>query len=359
MALEFGIFDHQERRRDVPLDQQYNERLDLVAEADRLGFYAYHLAEHHQSPLCMAPSQSLFLAAAAQRTERLLLGALVYLLPFYHPIRLIEEISMLDNLTGGRLQVGVGRGISPLEHTFWGHEPDSSHDRFSETLAVLVAGLTSDRLSHTGTYFQFDDLPMELAPKQRPYPPFWYAGNVEHAARYSMNFIGSGTIKRLPETVARYRELWHEAGAAGTRLNPHVPDPKIGSARHLFIAETDAEAEAVARRAWRAYHHNFPKRGYETAEHAPPAGGATPARAAGPSLGGDFDLARKVEAALVGSPDAVRAYVQQYAAESGSNYFVGAFQWGDITHEEAMRSLRLFGTEVMPHIAQGSAVATA
>src|SRR5262249_53993236 len=90
MALEFGIFDHQERRRDVPLGQQYEQRLELVEEADRLGFYGYHLAEHHQSPLCMSPSQSIFLAAAAQRTRRLLLGGLVYLLPMHHPVRLIE-----------------------------------------------------------------------------------------------------------------------------------------------------------------------------------------------------------------------------------------------------------------------------
>src|SRR5579871_2632610 len=105
MTLEFGIFDHMERRRDVPLDRQYEERLDLLSAADRGGFYAYHLAEHHQSPLCMAPSQSVFLAAAAERTQRLRLGALVYLLPFYHPVRLIEEICMLDNISGGRLQV--------------------------------------------------------------------------------------------------------------------------------------------------------------------------------------------------------------------------------------------------------------
>jgi alkanesulfonate monooxygenase SsuD/methylene tetrahydromethanopterin reductase-like flavin-dependent oxidoreductase (luciferase family) len=348
MTLDFGIFDHQERRRDVPLDQQYEERLLLLAEADRLGFYAYHLAEHHQSPLCMAPSQSVFLAAAAQRTERLRLGALVYLLPMYHPIRLIEEICMLDNLTGGRLQVGVGKGISPLEHTFWGHGPVSARERFEEALAVLVAGLTSDTLTHSGKHYQFERLPMELSPKQQPYPPFWYAGNVEYAALHGMNFIGSGGVRRLPQTVARYRELWEEGRERADRLNPHVTDPRIGSARHILVAETDAEAEATARRAWSAYHRNFPKRGYESGEHPTPAPGAPPA--AGSSLGGDFDLARKVEAVVVGSPDTVREYVQRYAEDSGSNYFVGAFQWGDLTHEEAMRSLRLFGTEAMPAV---------
>lgn len=338
MALKFGIFDHIERRRDVALDRQYAERLDLIAEADRLGFYAYHVAEHHQSPLCMAPSQNVFLAAAAQRSSSILLGSLVYLLPFHHPVRLIEEICMLDNLSGGRLQVGVGKGIAPLEHDFWRHPADEVWGRFEESLAVLVEGLGCDRLSFAGKYHHFDDLPLELSTKQKPYPPFWYAGNVEFAARNHMNFLGGGSIRRLPEVVARYRELWDEAAEGGCALNPHVTDPMVGSTRHLFVAGTDAEAEGVARRSWAAYTANFLKRGYPVEHH--PNGG--------PSLGGDFALALKVEACVAGSPKTVRAYVDRYAEESTANYFVCAFQWGDLTHAEALRSLQLFATEVMP-----------
>jgi alkanesulfonate monooxygenase SsuD/methylene tetrahydromethanopterin reductase-like flavin-dependent oxidoreductase (luciferase family) len=245
---------------------------------------------------------------------------------------------MLDNLSHGRLQIGVGRGISALEHQFWGYDPEQARDRFSEALAVLVRGLTDDRLSYEGRYYRFDGLPMELRPKQTPYPPFWYAGNVEFAARHGMNFIGNAGVKRLPEVVARYHELW-QAGRDDTgRLNPHVLEPKVGSARHLFLADSDEEAQAIARRAWHAYHRNFPKRGYETP--APPG--------TGPSLGGDFDLACRVEAVIVGTPETLRRYLDRYTAESGANYFVGAFQWGDLTHEEALRSLRLFTAEVMP-----------
>ena len=341
MSLAFGIFDHQERRPDVPLDRQYEERLQLIAEADRLGFWGYHLTEHHQTPLCVAPSQSLFLAAAAQRTSRIRLGALVYLLPMYHPVRLIEEICMLDNLTGGRLEVGVGKGISPLEHTFWGLEPGDARARFDETLEILVKGLTHDRLTHAGRFFRFDDLPMELAPKQRPYPPLWYAGNVETAARHGMSFVGPGTVARFPKIVARYRELWKEARASGSGLNPHVDDPRIGSVRHFFVADTDVEAERRGRQAWTAYHRNYVKRGHdEPALPSAPVQGARPP--IGASLGGDYDLARHVEACVTGSPETVTAFVRRYEAESGSNYCVGAFHWGDMTHDEALRSLRLF-----------------
>ena len=81
MGIKFGIFDHLERRRDVPLDQQYRDRLEWVAQAEAAGFHCYHVAEHHHSPLCLAPNQAVYLAAVAQRTQRLLFGPLVYVLP--------------------------------------------------------------------------------------------------------------------------------------------------------------------------------------------------------------------------------------------------------------------------------------
>ena len=129
MVPQFGIFDHLERQPELSLDQQYEERLALLARADALGFYAYHLAEHHQSPLCMAPSPAVFLAAAARHTRQIRLGALVTILPFHHPLRLIEEVCMLDHLSGGRLQLGIGRGITAIEHTFWGQSPEEAHTR--------------------------------------------------------------------------------------------------------------------------------------------------------------------------------------------------------------------------------------
>src|SRR2546426_837115 len=112
--VTFGLFDWIDRRPG-PIGQLYEERLRLVEAADAAGFYCYHLAEHHATPLGMTPSPSVFLAAVAQRTRRIHLGPLVYLLPLYSPLRLIGEICMLDHLSGGRLELGVGRGVSPYE----------------------------------------------------------------------------------------------------------------------------------------------------------------------------------------------------------------------------------------------------
>ena len=112
--MKFGVFDHMDDRG-VPLGQLYSDRLALAEAYDRSGLYGYHLAEHHSTPLGCAASPGLFLAAMAQRTSRLRFGPLVYLLPFYHPLRLIEEICMLDQMSGGRFELGIGRGVSPFE----------------------------------------------------------------------------------------------------------------------------------------------------------------------------------------------------------------------------------------------------
>src|SRR6202795_4116802 len=117
--MKFGVFDHLDDAG-VPLGQLYADRLTLAEAYDRAGIHGYHLAEHHSTPLGCASSPGLFLAAMAQRTTKLRFGPLVYLLPFYHPLRLIEEVCMLDQLSNGRLLLGVGRGISPVEAGFYG-----------------------------------------------------------------------------------------------------------------------------------------------------------------------------------------------------------------------------------------------
>src|SRR6187431_980162 len=107
--MDYGIFDHLDRNA-LPLREYYEARLQLIEAYERAGFYAYHLAEHHSTPLGMAPSPSVFLSAVAQRTRRLRFGPLVWAMPLHHPLRLIEEICMLDQLSGGRLEIGSGRG---------------------------------------------------------------------------------------------------------------------------------------------------------------------------------------------------------------------------------------------------------
>src|SRR5712691_7723516 len=161
--MKFGVFDHLDRDG-LPLNDYYEARLQIIEAYDRYGFHGYHIAEHHGTPLGMAPSPSVFLAAVAQRTRRLRFGPMVYALPLYHPLRLIEEICMLDHMSGGRLDIGFGRGASPTELEYYGQKPEQAEAVYAEALELILKGLTEPVLTFHGQFFHVDDVPMELAP---------------------------------------------------------------------------------------------------------------------------------------------------------------------------------------------------
>ena len=216
--VALGLFDWIDRGT-APLHQLYEERLHLLEAADAAGFFAYHLAEHHATPLGMAPSPALFLSAAAQRTRRIRLGPLVYLLPLSHPLRLIEDVCMLDPRSGGRLELGVGRGGSPYELGYFGVDAADTRAHFTETLAVLLAGLTHARLTFEGRYYRYHNVPMALGPFQRPYPPLWYPTHhperVGYAARHGYHGIGHGP-------AAQCASRWTCIGRPGRRTDTRL-----------------------------------------------------------------------------------------------------------------------------------------
>ncbi len=131
--MQFGTFVWVDDA-DRPLHQLYDDHLHLAGRADELGFFGYHLAEHHNTTLGMAPSPNVFLAAVARETTRIRLGPLVYLVPLYRTQRLVEEICMLDHLSHGRLELGVGRGVSPWELGHNGVDANRSRELFLDAL---------------------------------------------------------------------------------------------------------------------------------------------------------------------------------------------------------------------------------
>lgn len=378
--MRFGVFDHIEPVPELRLDRIYRERLLQIERLDAAGFYAYHLAEHHTPAIhSLAPSQNVFLAAVAQRTTRLRFGPCVYVLPLHHPLRLIEEISMLDNLSEGRLEIGVGRG-GVMEAYFWGQEadPETNYERYRETLAIVREGLSHDQLTYAGRFHHFDQLPMYMRPLQKPYPPLWYMRNPETAAMEGMHTILVGSLDSLPSAVVRYRAAWEEHQGAGT-LTLQGDEPMIGLVVHLVLADSDEEAIKIATPAWEKYRWNLAaprrleaeKRGLTQFMHTKdgslgfvgdrPVG--LPAREMRRDIDAElerFDGQKRREnptrlggVALAGSPAAAREYMDEYLA-SGANYFVCSFQWGDLTPEQAMRSIELFAKEVMPRYATTS-----
>jgi len=378
MGLQFGIFDHIEPVPGLSLTQIYGERLQLVERYDAASFYAYHLAEHHTPAFhSLAPSQNVFLAAASQRTRRLRLAPCVYVLPLHHPLRLIEEICMLDHLSDGRVEIGVGRG-GVLEAYFWGSDPDveQNYARYREVLDIVRTGLSNDELTYAGEIYSFDELPMRLRPIQRPYPPMWYMRNVETAAIEGMNAMIVGSLDGFEANVKRYRTLWQEHHGSDTTVQG--TEPKIALVSHIVLAESDDEAISIAKPAWDEYVWNLeaprrleaeqrgltqfmgnvagrpaglpdreadPER-YRTAERS----GEQQARRSNP--GGVSTNGRGAGLTVIaGKPDSIRAYMDDDVA-NGANYFVCSFQWGNLTHDQACRSIDLFAEEIMPHYTQ-------
>ena len=330
--MEFGIFDHLDRSRS-PLADYYEERLEIVELFDRAGFHAYHLAEHHATPLGMAPSPSVFLAAVAQRTKRLRFGPMIYALPLYHPLRMIEEICMLDQMSGGRLDVGFGRGASPIELDLYGVDPADARDIYDESLAVVVQGLREPAVSFKGKHFQFDNVPMELAPFQKPHPPIWYGvhanDSAARSARQGLNVISLDGVKATRGFSESYRAAWTETGRTG-------PMPKFGLGRMLVVADTDAEALALAESAYPVWNASF--------NHLFKAYGRMPSHPRPPQ----FSAIQADGRGFCGSPATVTEIIRKQMAEAGADYFVGQFAFGDLTLAETKRSIELFARDVMP-----------
>jgi alkanesulfonate monooxygenase SsuD/methylene tetrahydromethanopterin reductase-like flavin-dependent oxidoreductase (luciferase family) len=334
--MEFGIFDHLDRNN-LPLREYYESRLQLIEIYDRAGFYAYHVAEHHSTPLGMAPSPSVFLSAVAQRTTRLRFGPLVYALPLYHPIRLIEEICMLDQMSGGRLDIGFGRGASQIEASLYGNDPTKAEVMYVEGLELIMRGLTNKTLTFHGEFFSFSDVPMELEPLQKPHPPVWYGVHspvsAERAARQGLNVVSLDPADKTREFTDRYRDVWREAQAG----NPVAP--LIGLGRFIFVADTDDEALKIARRAYPVWHKSFNflfhHRGGKGPVHQRPS---------------ELDALIQVGQGIAGSPATVTKFLRDQMKEAGCNYLVGQFAFGDLCPEETSRSLDLFIKHVMPHL---------
>src|SRR5580704_3585644 len=214
--MKFGVFDHMDDAG-IPQGELFAGRLRLAEAYDRAGFYGYHLAEHHGTPIGCAASPGIFLAALAQRTTKLRFGPLVYLLPFYHPLRLIEEICMLDQLSGGRLELGIGRGVSPFETANYALDFSQTGAMYHEAFEVLLKGLAADELSFEGKFYRFDKVPMVLKPVQRPHPPLWYGvsipDNADWPAANDVNVVSLAPPAAVSWSPTPMRRRWQSRGA--------------------------------------------------------------------------------------------------------------------------------------------------
>jgi alkanesulfonate monooxygenase SsuD/methylene tetrahydromethanopterin reductase-like flavin-dependent oxidoreductase (luciferase family) len=333
VKMKFGVFDHMDYSG-VPLGQQIEERLRLIEAYDRGGFHAYHLAEHHGTPLGLAPSPNVFLAAVAQRTSRLRFGPLVYMLPLHHPLRLIEEICMLDQMSGGRFELGVGAGVSPVEVGFYGIDFGERRRRYIETLDVILLGLTGDVLTHRGEFFAFDRVPMVARPIQRPHPPLWYGlrdpNSTVWPAANAVNLVANGPAAIVRKVTDRYRAEWAALGRSQTQL------PRLGMNRMMVVADSRADAQLSARRAYPSWRANME---LLWKAHGVPFPLQLPMQ---------FDTLQQRGGAFAGTASEARDYVAAQIETAGINYFVCDIAFGTMTFAEAMRTTTLLVQELLP-----------
>lgn len=331
--LTCGIFDHlDDDGRDVA--RQYEDRLKLAEVCDSLGFYAYHLAEHHCTPHGRGPSPNLFLSSVAQRTERLRVGPLVLLLNLYHPLRAFEEICMLDQLSGGRLELGIGRGSQPIEWGYFGISADAAPGRYHEASEILNIALKERTLSYRGHHFELSEIPLILRPHQRPYPPTWIASNraesAEWAAANGANLACVGPSYAVRGVTDAFRARRARNSTADDR------EPFLGLVRMVVIAQSDKDAHAAAEAAYRRWLGSF-KFLYELNAIPMP-----------PNLPLTFDAALESELCVVGTPALVRQLLLNHVEEAGANYLLCQLAFGNLPLEVSLHTATIIQSEIIP-----------
>jgi len=327
----FAVFDHNDATG-LPVARQLDERLELVAAYERLGYYAYQLAEHHGTPLGIA-TPHLMLAAASRLTSVIRLGTLISILPLVPPLRTVEEAATLDQLSHGRLVLGVGRGVSPVETGFHGVPGDEAQPRFDEAFEILRRGLSGDVVDFHGKYYDIDSAPVVTRPVQQPLIP-WYATRTPDKARWCAQ-LGLPMMALVPSPQVRtltdaYRAEWAALGRAAADL------PPLGISRQIVVAETNEKARDIAARAFVPFADNLSYL-WKKFNVPMPSGVAS----------GTFESVPGGHR-YAGDPAGARAWVAEHAATAGINYFSLEFAFGDMTLAEVLRSAELFATEVMP-----------
>jgi probable F420-dependent oxidoreductase len=245
--MRFGLFGGARTRRGAgPSDSHgYQDFIEYIVEAERLGFHGVFLVEHHFTGQGQVSASMTLLAYLAARTSRIRLGTAVVVLPWHNPVLVAEQAATLDLLSGGRLDLGVGKGYRRAEFAGFCTPIEEAQERFDEAIEVIRKAWTSEgRFSHRGRRWQFRDIVVEPEPLQRPHPPLWLAagseGSIRRAAREGYNLLLDqiASTDQIIQRVALFRE---ECARAGRAYDPAM----VGVARGLQLIHSEAERAAA------------------------------------------------------------------------------------------------------------------
>jgi flavin-dependent trigonelline monooxygenase, oxygenase component len=317
----------------------YEEVLDQIAYAEEQGLEVVWLAEHHFVSYSASPQPLMFAIKAASRTRRIRFGTGVLVLPFYHPLRIAGEVAVADILTGGRLDIGVGRGAYPYEFARYGVPFAEGRDRTQECLEIMLRAWREDDIEHAGRFYRFPNVTVLPKPLQQPHPPIWIAALSPDSFHYAidrghhlLSTVFRDPIDKVAEKIDLYRRALKEAGKSEAEID-------LGILRIAYIADTDAEAREVlphvvkSHRTWHHLHFGTERIAHGVVSADPVEHEPSPEEA--------------YERLIIGSPDRCIRQIQALEAV-GVKLLLLNMNFGNMTHREAMRSLRLFGQEVLP-----------
>jgi len=348
--MQFGSTELLPSEEGKTFAELYQNILTLVRTADQVGFDRYFFSEHHFVDISLMPSQELIMAAAAVQTSRIKLVPFGFVLNLRNPVRTAETLAMLDNLSNGRVDIGISRGSLEYEFAQLGAKYSEPERRevFQESYEVILAALRDSPFSYNGKHFHYDKLSVLPRPVQKPYPPVWFPGtqseiSIRWAASHGMNTSAAVISNQdARKTFDLYKSYWMPSGV--------TKEPLIGMVRPIVVGDTDSEARKTGEAILLWWKRFFNLRQY--------AGLGTNLEFYRESLSGskagaqrpwdDFDFMEKNNFVIVGSPETVAKKLLQTERESGINYVIATFQFGYLPIERALKSMELFGKKVIP-----------
>jgi alkanesulfonate monooxygenase SsuD/methylene tetrahydromethanopterin reductase-like flavin-dependent oxidoreductase (luciferase family) len=354
--MRFAHFAHVWGKPGMTPAARYQQLWRELQLADDLAFDYGFCVEHHFRPNeSWMSAPSLYTVAAAARTRHIRLGGMGHIIPLHHPVRLAEEIALTDQMIDGRLEVGLVPGINPAYFEPFKADYESRREVTLEFVDFLKAAYTDDEpFDFAGRFYQVESLQFAVNPVQRPHPPLWIETRDPATLAFcAREGIHTGYFILFPprDAAPRYRkflDLWNDAGWSHT--------PNIAYSTVVYVDKTDAKAlDTALQDAGQAYRGFFPDVDNEadlkraqalSAERFEQRGEPGAAEIMRHLLDPDYLLANDL--ILIGSPETVIRKLREYAVSGVFNTFFGEFNFGNLAEDDLMRSIRLFGTEVIP-----------
>jgi alkanesulfonate monooxygenase SsuD/methylene tetrahydromethanopterin reductase-like flavin-dependent oxidoreductase (luciferase family) len=338
--MNFGTFLLMQSPSARSSQEIYSRALDMAQAAEALGFGNVWLAEHHFSTYGYLSRPAQLATYLAARTTTLRVGTAVIVVPLHHPLVVAEEIATLDLLSGGRADIGLGRGYQHYEFERLGLELDTSRARWEESVDVILKAFEGKPFTYDGKLFKIPETSVFPQPVTKPHPPFWVTAqspeSIEATVRRGFNVLTGGFGVPI-ERMAEFRRLFD-------RLVSEVKPPhplQVGVQRAVYVTDTQADARAAAEEArWNMRVTLSLRNHYERVE----GGRAIPIPA--PREPDVDDLLDRF--LVIGTPDTCIRQIRRVQEMVGITHFNCSFWFGDLEHPRVLRSMELFAREVMP-----------